>query len=107
MIAEGIEKAYQVPEVCAAGNFSASLFLLGSQVLCTHYGGIMDCPVGGQVPATIAFGEVGLGKPQCAEATQSMMGLTSQYRPSKITDAQATKFATQTTLGFVIDDQVR
>lgn len=85
-------------------NFSASLFLLGSQVLCTHYGGIMDCPVGGQVPATIAFGEVGLGKSQCAEAAQSMLGLPSRYRPSKITDAQATKFATQTTLGFVIDD---
>ena len=85
-------------------NLSASLLLLGSQLLCTHYGGIMDCPVGGQVPATIAFGEVGLGKSQCAQAAQSMLRLPSQYRPSKITDAQATKFATQTTLGFVIDD---
>ena len=64
----------------------------------------MDCPVGGQVPATIAFGDTGIGKSLCAEAAQSMLGFPSQYRPSKITDVQATKFATQTTLGFVIDN---
>ena len=85
-------------------NFSAALLMLGSQVLCTHYEGIMECPIGGQVPATIAYGDIGLGKSLCAEAAQSMLGLPSQYRPSKITDTQATKFATQTTLGFVIDD---
>lgn len=53
------------------------------------------------VPATIAFGEVGLGKSQCAEAAQSILGLTSQYRSSKITNARPTKFAT---LGLIIDD---
>lgn len=85
-------------------NFPAALLMLGSQVLCTHYDGIMKCPLGGKVPAAIAYGDVGLGKSLCAEAAQSMLGLPNQYRPSKITDAQATKFSTQTTLGFVIDD---
>ena len=87
-------------------NFPAALMTLGSQVLCTNYEAVMECEYGDQVPVTILFGEVGLGKSKAAEAAQSMLGLPSVYRPSKITDVSATKFATQTTLGlgFVIDD---
>lgn len=64
----------------------------------------MDCKYGGQVPVALIFGQVGLGKSLAILAAQSMLGLPKTYRPSKITDVYATKFATQTTLGFVIDD---
>ena len=85
-------------------NFPAALMVLGSQILCTHYDAVMACEYGGQVPVTIIFGQVGLGKSKAVEAAQSMMGLPKIYRPSKITDVFATRFATQTTLGYVIED---
>ena len=83
---------------------TASLMVLEAQILCMHFESMMCCPYGGQVPVALIYGPIGLGKSMAAEAAQSMLGLPKVYRPSKITDVFATKFATQTTLGFVIED---
>ncbi len=83
-------------------NFPAALLLLGSQLLAVCYDEIYE--IAGQVPATIAFGKVSLGKTKAAEAAQSIFGLCSTFRVSKITDKQAAKLASQSTLGFLIDD---
>ena len=83
-------------------NFPAALLLLGAQALSTHYEQIYD--IAGQVPATLAFGGVSLGKTKATEAAQSILGLSKTFRPTKITDKQATRLSSLSTLGFVIDD---
>ena len=52
----------------------------------------------GGVPVTIAYGKVSLGKTQAAEAAQSVLGLSKKFRLAKVTDKQAAKLATQSTL---------
>jgi hypothetical protein len=83
-------------------NFPAALLLLGSQIMSMFYEQILA--IADQVPATLAFGKVCLGKSKAAEAAQSIMGLCKGFRPSKITDKQATRLSVLSTLGFVIDD---
>lgn len=83
-------------------NLPAALMMLGAQVLCCHYERIIT--KAGQVPAVVAFGDVSLGKSKATEAAQSLLGLPRSYRPSKITDTQGIKLASQTTMGYMIDD---
>ena len=83
-------------------NLAPTLYLLGAQILCCQYESIFS--KAGQVPATIAFGSISLGKSTGAEAAQSLLGLPKLYRPAKITDAQGVKLASNTTMGYVIED---
>lgn len=83
-------------------NFPAALLLLGAQVMSMFYEQILA--IAGQVPATLAFGKVCLGKTKAAEAAQSILGLCKGFRPSKITDKHATRLSVLSTLGFLIDD---
>ena len=45
-----------------------------------------------------------LGKSRAVQAAQSMLGLPKSYHPSKITDTQGIKLASQMTLDFAIED---
>lgn len=84
-------------------NHSAALVMLGGQVLCTHYESVME--MASQVPAVVAFGGIAMGKTKAAEAALSLLDLPpNRYKISKITDTQAIRLASQTTLGFLIDD---
>lgn len=83
-------------------NFPAALMVLGAQMLSIHYESIYS--IAGQVPATLAFGRVSLGKTKAAEAAQSLLGLCKNFRVSKITDKQAARLTSMSTLGFLIDD---
>lgn len=67
-----------------------------------HYEKIFS--IAGQVPATLAFGKISMGKTKAAEAAHSLLGLPKNFRVSKITDKQAARLTAQCTLGFVIDD---
>lgn len=83
-------------------NFPAALLMIGAQMLCMHYEHIYE--LAGQVPASLAFGHVSLGKSCAASAAQSIIGLSSKYRIAKISDRQASKVASLSTLGFLLDD---
>lgn len=83
-------------------NFPAALLLLGAQVMSMFYEQILA--IAGQVPATLAFGKVCLGKTKAAEAAQSILGLCKGFRPSKITDTHAARLSVLSTMGFVLDD---
>lgn len=83
-------------------NYPAALLLLGSQMLSVHYESIFS--IAKQVPATLAFGNVSLGKTRAAEAAQSILGLSKTFRVMKITDKQANRLASLSTLGFLLDD---
>ena len=76
--------------------------MLGAQMMCMNYEKILK--IAKQVPATIAYGEVGLGKSQAAYAAQSLLGLSKKFRVTKITDKQTARLASRSSLGFVIDD---
>lgn len=49
----------------------------------------------------LGFGNISLGK---SKAAQAMLGLSKEFRITKVTDKQAMRIATQSTLGFSIDD---
>lgn len=57
-----------------------------------------------QVPVAVAYGNVSLGKSKAVEAAQAMIGLSKDFRITKITDRQAMRISSQSTLGFTIDD---
>jgi hypothetical protein len=59
---------------------------------------------GGKVPAAIAFGNVSLGKSMSTEAALSLLGVQGKNKVKSITDTQAMKSVSRTTLGFMIDD---
>jgi len=83
-------------------NFPAALLVLGAQMLCAHYEKIHA--IAGQVPATLVYGNISLGKTKAVEAAQSIFGMCSKFRMSKTTDKQATRLASQSSLGFLLDD---
>ena len=83
-------------------NFPASLLILGAYLLCIHYEALMDFTQ--QVPATIAFGKVSLGKSRACKAALATMGLESANFVCKISDPQCWRRTSTTTLGLVIDD---
>lgn len=83
-------------------NFPAALLLIGAQIMSMHYTEIYE--IAGQVPATLAYGRVSLGKTKAAEAAQSILGLQNFFKVSKITDKQAARLSSLSTLGFLIDD---
>ncbi len=49
----------------------------------------------------LAYGNISLGK---SEAARAMLGLSNEFRITKVTDRQALRIASQSTLGFTIDD---
>ena len=57
-----------------------------------------------QVPATILFAKVQCGKSLAEEAALFMMGVREQFFRHG-TDMKMAELASQTTLGFVLDDQ--
>ena len=85
-----------------AQNFPAALLLLGAQMLSVHYDAIFM--IDKQVPATLAFGNISLGKTRAAEAAHSILGLAKTFRVNKITDKQANRLVSLSTLGFLLDD---
>lgn len=89
-------------EVVHQQNFAATLMVLGGQLLCTHYQKIYS--ICGQVPVTLIYGEVSLGKTRAAEAAHSLLGINKKFKVNKITDKQASRLAALSTLGLIIDD---
>lgn len=85
-----------------AQNYPAALLLLGSQMLSVHYEAIFT--MAKQVPVTLAFGSVCLGKTRAAEAAHSIVGLSKSFRASKITDKQANRLSSLSTMGYLLDD---
>ena len=83
-------------------NFPASLLMLGAGLLALHYESLQDC--GHKVPAAIAIGNVSLGKSLSAEAALSLLGVHETNKTKLITDTQALRTSTITTLGLIIDD---
>lgn len=80
-------------------NYPAALLLLGAQMLSVHYDSIYA--IAKQVPVTLAFGNVSLGKTRAAEAAHSILGLSKLFRISKITDKQANRLSCLSTQGGI------
>lgn len=78
------------------------LLMLGAELLALHYEAIYS--QGGKVPAAIARGNVSLGKSMSTEAALSLLGVQGKNKVKSITDTQAMKSVSKTTLGFIIDD---
>lgn len=103
-----IEAILAIKELVAASkhvyrqNFPAALLMMGAQMMCMHYEHIHE--LAGQVPVSLAFGPVSLGKSLAATAAQSIIGLSGKYRMAKISDRQALRIASKSTLGFLLDD---
>ena len=76
--------------------------MLGAGLLALHYESLQDC--GHKVPAAIAIGNVSLGKSLSAEAALSLLGVHEANKTKLITDTQALRTSTITTLGLIIDD---
>ncbi len=72
------------------------------KVLCVHYQQIMM--EAHHVPATILFANVQWGKSLAEEAALSLMGVRKQFFRHG-TDIKMAELSSQTTLGFVLDDQ--
>ena len=83
-------------------NFPAALLMLGAELLALHYEAVYA--QGGKVPAAIAHGNVSLGKSMSTEAALSLLGVQGKNKVKSITDTQAMKSVSKTTLGFIIDD---
>ena len=83
-------------------NFPAALLMIGAELLSVHYEAIYE--QGGKIPATIAHGNVSLGKSMSTEASLSLLGVHEKNKVKSITDTQAVKSVSKTTLGFIIDD---
>ena len=102
MSSQGLLKMTKALEQVYCENLPAALLMLGAQLLCMHYCGLQS--IGVQVPAAIAIGNVSLGKTKSAEAALSLVGMHSVSKVKSITDSQAVKYGSLTTLGLVIDD---
>lgn len=59
-----------------------------------------------QVPAAILFSDVQCGKSKAAEVALFMMGSQAQFLRHG-TDQKMAELSSQTTLGFVLDDQTK
>lgn len=70
--------------------------------MCTHYEAV--CKIAKQVPVALGYGNISLGKSRAAQAAQAILGLSEQFKITKVTDKQAMRIAEQSTLGFTIDD---
>ena len=92
---EALENVYQ-------GNLPAALLMIGAEVLAVHYTALQDSGI--NVPAAIAVGNVSLGKTLSAEAALSLLGMHNASKVKMITNVQALKFGSLTSLGMIIDD---
>lgn len=87
---------------CYVHNFPASLLVLGAEILCLHYELLIE--MANQVPVTIVFGDVGLGKSRATRAALSLLGVQHCSYFHELTDSRALRVTCNTTLGVVIDD---
>ena len=76
--------------------------MVGAELLSVHYQAIYE--QGGKVPAAIAHRNISLGKSMSTEAALPLLGVHEKNNVKSITDTQAVKSVSKTTLGFIIDD---
>ena len=86
-----------------SANTPAALLTLGAQVLCLHYEALNQ--IGNlNVPVTVLFGPVNVGKSKVTKAALSLLGVDHCNFITYASNSKTRKITMETTLGITYDD---